>query len=325
MLSSFLRAGNTIGASPHRRRAALFHSSNVLSVLHHEWVIAGDKNTNKEGISETDTIVFLHGLLGNGKNLKTLAKKVIATQNGNERIKLQRTDCSWIYEGTAARFMVILKGNIHSIHASRDVHSTLSNNNIQTPSVVMGHSWGGRIALQYLHSLLKDRSDDEKLPSLWLLDTVPGQAHDSVFTVLDAVQQIDFVNKTRSDVAQELVDHGLDTAIAQWLASTLQQDKTTKMLKWGFDTQVVAQILPEFQKQDFIGMLQDILTQGGNVHLVQGGRNTAWEESPRILAQLNELQQNHPRLFEQHTLPKAGHWVHVDDLPGLINIVKQRA
>lgn len=314
MLSSCLRSAATTNALTNGRQAALFHSSSVLSVLHHEWIGGGDASNDNS--NDNDTIVFLHGLLGNGKNLKTLAKKVVATHNDGNNNKTSGVlmDLRGHGRSTLNNFT-----GPHTFDSCvDDVHTTLSNNPI--PSLVMGHSWGGRIALQYVHSLL-----NEPLPSLWLLDTVPGQAHDSVLKVLHAVQRIDFVNKTRSDVAQQLVDHGLELAIAQWLASTLQQDKETKLFKWGFDVNVVTEILPEFQHQDFVGMLQDILVEGGNVHLVKGGLNTAWEESPRISTQLNELQENHPWQFEQHTLPKAGHWVHVDDLPGLLNIVQEKA
>lgn len=271
---------------------------------------------------DNTTLLFLHGLLGNGKNLKTMAKKVVETHNDNN-------------DTSTSGLLMDLRGhgrsnhgkyssNEHNFHSCvNDIHTTLKENPIETPALVMGHSWGGRLALQYVHSLLKD--DQAHLPSLWLLDTVPGQAHDSVWQVLDAVQRIDFVNKTRKDVAKELEEYGLDRAVAQWLASTLQQDKETKMFQFGFDVEVVRDIMPEFENQDFVGMLQDILVEGGNVHLVKGGLNTAWEDSPRILSQLNELQETHPYQFEQHLLPKAGHWVHVDDLPGLLSIVQEKS
>jgi len=323
-MATMMLSSSTSTVATRGSRAALFHSSHVLSVLHHEWV-GGDASKNSScNNKDNDTIVFLHGLLGNGKNLKTLAKKVVATHNSSKNTT------------TTRGVLMDLRGHGRSTHSNfegphtfdscvNDVQTTLSDN-AQFPSLVMGHSWGGRIALQYTHRLLMDGSiPNDSVPSLWLLDTVPGQAHNSVLQVLDAVQRINFVNKSRSDVAHELIDSGLDGPIAQWLASTLQQDKETKLLKWGFDVNVVREIMPEFQNQDFIGMLKDILTEGGNVHLVKGGLNNAWEESPRILMQLNELQDDHPYQFEQHTLPKAGHWVHVDDLPGLLNIVQEKS
>jgi pimeloyl-ACP methyl ester carboxylesterase len=298
---------------------ATFHSSRVLSILHHEWV--GAKNDDAPG-DENETLLFLHGLLGNCRNLKTLAKKIVSANN----------------QGSfkSSGLLMDLRGHGRSNHGKYssehhtfdscidDIHATLETQ--ATPSLVMGHSWGGRLALQYVHSLLSSSSSSSSsLPSLWLLDTVPGQAHDSVLRVLDAVQRIDFCNKTRQDVAKELEEYGLDRAIAQWLASTLQQDKETKLLVWGFDVNVVKELMPEFQNQDFVGMLQDVLADGASVKLIKGGLNKAWEDSPRILTQLNELEQMHPHQFEQHTLPKAGHWVHVDDLPGLLNIVKERS
>lgn len=305
-------------------KKALYHASRIASVLHHEWIGGNQKQQQQQqptfNDDNDDTIVFLHGLLGNGKNLKTLAKKVVATHNNNREVATNG-------------LLMDLRGHGQSTHSNfegphtfdscvEDVHTTLKP--IQTePSLVMGHSWGGRIALQYVHSLLRTTGSEE-IPSLWLLDTVPGQAHDSVLQVLNAIERIDFTNKSRSDVAQDLVNYGLDTAIAQWLASTLQQDKETKLLKWGFDVSVVRDIMPEFQNQDFVGLLQEILKEGGNVHLVKGGLNKAWEESPRIESQLLELQDEFPWQFEQHTLENAGHWVHVDDLPGLLNIVKEK-
>lgn len=297
----------------------LFHSSPRISVLHSEWI----GSTSDEGNNNNnETIVFLHGLLGNGRNLKTLAKKVVETHNNNNTTA-NKQGLLLDLRGHG-RSDSIIEGPHTFSSCVRDVHSTLSTEN--TPTKVMGHSWGGRIALEYTHSLLSTTDNTDTLPSLWLLDTVPGQAHDSVLQVLLAVESIDLVNMNRNQVAQRLVDVGLDVGIAQWLASTLKQDRTTKALSWGFNVEVVREILPEFHNQDFVGMLRDILKEGGGseVHLIKGGLNTAWDESPRIQLQLQELQEEYPWQFEQHLLPNAGHWVHVDDLPGLLNIVEEK-
>lgn len=89
--------------------ACSFHSSRVVSVLHHEWITSDHGKTKTEATSDEDshqlsqeqqlnnnnnqnnkkkqdeTIVFLHGIFGSGKNLKTLAKRVVQVANEKEQ------------------------------------------------------------------------------------------------------------------------------------------------------------------------------------------------------------------------------------------------
>jgi pimeloyl-ACP methyl ester carboxylesterase len=288
-------------------RKALYHSSSPRYTLHHEWI--GSNSSSSGG----DSIVFLHGLFGNGKNLKTLAKKVVAVK-----------ETSGVLVDLRGHGRSLSQSGPHTFDACvRDVHTTLLPSSIRPCSTIMGHSWGGRIALQYVHFLLENNNNNTNavLPELWLLDTVPGKAHDSVEQVLEAVQRIKDLSIDKQTVALQLEnEHGLERGIAQWLAASIKKDGNC--YTWGFDVEVVKNILPEFKHQDVIGMMETIVKEGGGrVHLVRGGANTAWDESPSTLSQLHELEQHHKHAFQVHILPKAGHWVHVDDLPGLLELV----
>jgi pimeloyl-ACP methyl ester carboxylesterase len=109
--------------------------------------------------------VFLHGLLGNGRNLKTFAKQVCTVTDATGYLvdlrghgKSRLTTTSSHHSSTAT----------HSFDACvKDVAE--STKDLSMTSIV-GHSWGGRIALQYAAT---QRSDS--LQRVWLLDTVPGQ------------------------------------------------------------------------------------------------------------------------------------------------------
>jgi cyclic pyranopterin phosphate synthase len=119
----------------------------------------------------------------------------------------------------------------------------------------------------------------------------------------------------------------MDTGIAQWLASSYNN----KTGDFGFDLKLVQDIKPEFAHQDFIGLVRTILennerrlsedsnsTKTTTIHLVRGGKNKAW--SIEILRQLESLAREYPTTLYLHVLPSAGHWVHVDDLPGLVEL-----
>lgn len=193
--------------------------------------------------------------------------------------------------------------------------------------VVVGHSWGGRLALEY--AALKAGTIDE-LDTLWLLDTVPGAANESVDQVIAAVSQIqqqqqqqqggDSSPMDRKDLLEALTEtYGMDLAVAQWLASSYKPGNGD----FGFDLKLVKDIHSEFGTQDFVGLLRKIFREGTRtqVHLVRGGRNTAW--SVPVLSELQVLSREFPNRFYLHVLPKAGHWVHIDDMAGLVNLFAQ--
>ena len=205
-------------------------------------------------------------------------------------------------------------------------------------------SFGGRLALEYAYDLVRRRQQQQPpqstaLPSLktvWLLDTVPGEANASVEHVLDILTQVlkeqhnraaQTTKTTKKDMVTLLTEppYQLDVGTAQWLA--MSYDGTD----FGFDQEFVTRLKPEFATQDFLGMVRYILGQNITntdhppitIHLVRGGKNSGW--TPPILADLDAVTHEYPTTFYVHVLPQAGHNVHVDDLPGLLHLFATHA
>ena len=63
-----------------------------------------------------------------------------------------------------------------------EFHTTESNAWKAPTSVVVGHSFGGRVALEY--------ASMTPLKAVWLLDTVPGRANESVDRVLVTISHV---------------------------------------------------------------------------------------------------------------------------------------
>ncbi|KAG7360203.1 acyl-CoA esterase [Nitzschia inconspicua] len=315
--------------------------------LHVEWLEAQKQNesdsSGKDDDNKTDrySILFLHGLLGNGRNLKTFARTVVKQRDPfchggilmdlpghGKSYDLAKTD-QYFATGAAAvqqkrsyTFQQCVQDNDYTL---RELHQ----DQLDAPAaVVVGHSWGGRLALEYAAA---SSTNGTPLKALWLLDTVPGQTHESVDRVIAAVSNIveDGQDTNRKDLVEKLTrTHGLELGLAQWLASSYNPE--TK--DFGFDLDLVQNLKPEFANQDFMGLLRVILERNDKyntpgkstqVHLVRGGKNAAW--SVNTLAELEKLSQQFPNMFHLHVLPTAGHWVHVDDLPGLVALFERHS
>ncbi|KAL3764346.1 hypothetical protein ACHAW5_010482 [Stephanodiscus triporus] len=248
-----------------------------------------------------------------------------------------------------------------------------------SPTAICGHSLGGRLALEYTHSVMRaasagSSSSSSSFPAglrvprqTWILDSVPGRADPSVHGVLRAVSSLRRPFPSRGWVVNELIGerHGLDRSLANWIATGLREgtrgggddnnddgggggggggegsSSASSSLDWAFDLDVANELVENFATQDFVGMVRDVTTasspsssstspsDGGlastAVHLVMAGKSNMWTED--IVSELESIpsfvrgspsSSSSSSSFHMHKLDRAGHWVHVDDLEGLL-------
>jgi len=345
--------------------------------LYTEWIpttspISDTPTTTKENNHNNNkeyTILFLHGLLGNSRNLRTFARNVVKQQQSCDSSsvvgcrggilmdlrghgksyqtqKEQEQDTNNNKRGSHSNYydkISTFKECTRDIdYTIKEFHKTAATEAASTKcSVIVGHSFGGRIALEhaYANAVAKSTSSSKTtnpspLKAVWLLDTVPGQANESVDNVLAVITDIMNNSKSKSKSEpiiskKEMIDiltknpYNMDVGTAQWLAMSYD----SKNHDFGFDNDLVTRLKPEFSNQDFMGMLRYILESNNNdndndddttVHLVRGGKNTGW--SIPIISRFETLTKEFPLTFHLHVLPSAGHNVHVDDLHGLVKL-----
>ncbi len=230
----------------------------------------------------------------------------------------------------------------HSLQsAANDITRTLthlkltSKHNSRVVGVI-GHSFGGRVALQYVKTTLQSQDStildnhkvgDEVISTpevMWLLDTYPDVAHSSVANVIGAISRVRLPIKSKDDLVSFLtVENNISPAIAAWMTTNLV--RVDGGFHFKFDLPVILNLLEDYQSQDFFGTLNDIsrvsasINQKCQVHLVQAGKNDSWNNVV-IQDKLSECERL--GVLKTHCLPDAGHWVHVDDLDGLMDLIE---
>lgn len=233
------------------------------------------------------TAWILHGILGSGRNWRSFARG------------LARRYPEWRFVLPDLRN----HGQTGPLPGPNDLEACARDLAVlPEPAWVMGHSFGGKVALQWA----RDRGADQ---SVWVLDSVPfaDDASDSdVMRVLGALEATTTPAAERKDLRDQLDARGLPAFLVNWLLTSAYQ--ADDGWRWVYDLVAVREMMASYFVTDFGPDLDR--WSGTDLHIVRAERSDRWR--PEWI----EVLENHPRL-SFHTLPDAGHWLHVDNPQGL--------
>ncbi|RLN46689.1 hypothetical protein BBJ29_001415 [Phytophthora kernoviae] len=274
-----------------------------------------DSNSGKE---PTKTALVMHGILGNKLNWRTFSQK------------LTKANPNW-------RFICLdLRGHgdspsfsePHNLEAcANDVFKLAAHLKVE-PTAVLGHSFGGKVALTYLQQCMKQ---SRALPSqVWILDSLPGTGEtdyasrdltNSIETILPVVKQIPLPIQSKAQLIKDLQAKGVALGEAQWLTTNLRlTSKSPELYEWKMDVDVIEQLFRSFLATDLWPVVEDPPASEGKdveIHFVHADRNNMW--TPDLLDRLDAQVENQ---VYHHLLQKSGHWVHIDNPVGLMQIIQ---
>merc|ERR1712038_925692 len=120
--------------------------------------------------------------------------------------------------------------------------------------------------------------------------------------------------QSKSDLVKVLTTElNIEKSIASWMTTNLRRksseegsdDSDRYNFEFTFDLDVAIDVLDDFPKQDFMKMVKDCSSYN-KTYIVMAGKNSGWTRE--ILSKLQNISE-----LRLVSLPKAGHWVHVDD------------
>lgn len=253
-------------------------------------------------------LIFLHGILGTRANWRGIARKFVEARNewGAILVDLREHGESL---GLAPP---------HTLEAAaRDV-ATLEERLAVPVGGVLGHSFGGKVALKWL--ALRGGA-----AQCWLIDSSPGAKSleeggsitGSVLSILDGLAP---TWPSREAFVDAVVEAGQPKPIAQWLAMNLHRNADGTR-SFGPDLQAIHALIEDYARTDLWPMVESV-PDGASLEVVIGGRSAMFSEPDRARVQAVAAQDSRVHV---HSVQDADHWVHVDAPEAVVALLTSRA
>lgn len=181
---------------------------------------------------------------------------------------------------------------------------------------ILGHSFGGKVALAYA-ALRPDQLDE-----VWILDSTPSVRADGMKTVgaahvLDTLDALPATFPSRDFFFDHMTASGMNRPEIEWLAMNVRRDGDA--FRFRLDLPTIRALLEDYFARDLWFVVEQPSTIR-RLGFIIGGRSITLSGADRD--RLSKLTTTNPKL-QVHTLPNADHWVHVDDPDGLFAILSQ--
>lgn len=250
----------------------------------------------------------LHGALGSGQNFTRFA----------QRLAQSRPEYAYVLVDLRNHGRSVGAPGPHTLQSCADDLARLAESLDRPAKVVLGHSFGGKVALE--HARREAERGAAGTEQLWVLDAVPGAqplgSESEVSAVIRAVRSVPVPALSRQAVVEHLVaEAGLSSGMAQWMATNLT--RTQARYDWGFDLDGIEALMRDYFVRDLWPFLERP-RQTPAIELVVAERSERWTAAMRQRAQSLPASSG----VRYHSLADAGHWLHVDNPDALLELIR---
>jgi esterase len=260
--------------------------------LHHD-TIAGAVPARRRAI-------FVHGILGTGANLRTVARRFVDARPGWD---------AWTADLRGHGRSPKSQPDPSLAAAARDLAALASSSDVPV-ALLAGHSFGGKVALAAAPGVAS-------LERVVTIDSPPGRREpardeDSALAVIAALRELPPSFPSRSELVPAVRAKGFSETLAQWLAmSTEIRDGAIRFV---YDLDEIEALVLDYFAADLWPLVESTALP---VHFVIGERSSSWSAEER--ARAGGLA---PRVTVDG-LPTS-HWVHAEDPDGLVRVLLSR-
>lgn len=255
--------------------------------------------TSRLGASDAHrSLVFLHGIYGRGRNWAPIARTLV---QAHPAWQARLVDLR--HHGDSPR-----PPAPHTIEAcARDVVAVLED--APVPAIVIGHSFGGKVALQAA------ALDPSLVSQVWVIDSTPAAKAPggSAWQMLDVVGALPADFRTRQEAIDGLVSGGVAPAVAAWMSANLAF--VDGRYRWKIDFDVMRALVVDFFRLDLWDVIE-APPPGLAIHVVKATESSTLD-APAV-ERLKAAAAAHHGVYLHHLA--GGHWLNTDNPDGLVQL-----
>ncbi|HEX6913450.1 MAG TPA: alpha/beta hydrolase [Longimicrobium sp.] len=248
-------------------------------------------------------LLMLHGIYGSGRNWGTIARRLTEARPewGVLLVDLRNHGGSRGFSGP------------HTLHAAAaDVDRLVAHLDFHAAAVV-GHSFGGKVALVYA------QHHGDELRQVWVMDSTLSvrEPEGSAWRMIETIRALGPDFASRHEAVAGIVAGGYDEAIAQWMAINLEPHEGR--YRWRIDFDVMEEMLRDFFQTD----LWDVVVHPpaeAEVHIVKATESSSLDDESMRRVEMAGTANG--RVF-LHQL-EGGHWINTDNPQGVIDLLRAR-
>ncbi|KAK4582769.1 hypothetical protein RGQ29_025800 [Quercus rubra] len=274
------------------------------------------------------TAFVLHGLLGSARNWRSFSRTLAsALSNSNSSpLEWRQVLVDLRNHGRSAEIET-LEPPHDMVNAANDLANLVKARGWAWPEVVIGHSMGGKVALQFAESCARgDYGDSVSLPKqLWILDSVPGEVNPEnsdgeVEKVLQTLQSLPSSFPSRKWLVNHMIELGFSKSLSEWIGSNLK--KSGEHETWAFNLEGAVQMFNSYREKSYWPLLEHP-PKGMEIAIVRAENSDRWDSDviQRLESLATRVGDGSEGKFSVHVLPNSGHWVHVDNPKGLLEMI----
>ena len=234
-------------------------------------------------------LVMLHGIYGRGRNWQGIARSLVAARPEY---------CCWLVDlpyhgdsGPGAHGDTV-------IGVARDLQDWIASAGF-TADAVLGHSYGGKVALAYASLEL-----DVPL-QVWVIDSTPETKtpSGSAWTMLQLIRRLPQRFGSRDQAVDAIVSGGFTLGVAQWMATNLTREQDAFV--WRLDFAAMERLLDDFFVTDLWKVIEKP-APSQEIHFLKASESSTI--STNALERLERAPRD--RIHVHHA--KGGHWIHAE-------------
>ncbi len=262
-------------------------------VLAHQRVTAAGRQPER-------WLLVLHGIYGAGRNWGSIARRLVEARPewGVVLVDLRNHGQSRGFAGPHT--LEAAAADVDRLVASLDLHA----------QAVLGHSFGGKVALLYaVHH-------GSELRQVWVMDSTPvvKPPSGSSWEMIEAVKSLPAEFASRAEAVEGLVSRGFAEPVAQWMAINLEP--VEGRYRWRIDFAAMEEMLQSFFVTDLWPVIESP-PEGVELRVVKATESDTLDDE--LAERIEEAGHANGRVF-LHRLP-GGHWINTDNPDGVLDLL----